>query len=52
MIFGPSGRDHDSQNQYFLTLNTPLQKMQEHPKSFQKNNCWESQNLEVVNLIF
>ena len=32
MVFGPSGRDHDSQNQLFLTLQTPR-----YSKQFKKN---------------
>ena len=33
MVFGPSGRDHDSQNQLFVTLYTPA-----HPKYFKENS--------------
>ena len=40
MVFGTSGRDHDSQNQLYLILGTPndSNKFKEDPETFLKNS--------------
>ena len=57
MIFGPSGRDHDSPNQLSLTLDTPnySKRFRNNPESFLQNiwfvkisEYWKSAILKVV----
>ena len=55
MIFGPGGRDHDSQNQLCSTLETPqyFKQLKKNPNRFRKITCleisefWTSRNLKV-----
>ena len=57
MVFGPSGRDHDSQNQYYLSFETPrrLKIIKLKPQISFANilfreivNCWKSKSLKVL----
>ena len=47
MVFAPSGRDHDSTNQYYLSLETPR---------YLKNITFDEQNIlgsfKILKLIF
>ena len=53
--FGISGRVHDSQNQYYLSLETPgyIKQFKKMQKSFQKTcsrvpTCWKSNVLKML----
>ncbi len=50
MLFGPGERDHDSKNQYYLSLETPgcYNKHKKHTKSFLKNTM--PGNLEMFTI--